>query len=190
MGGACFVPAAASCADPRSIPAFAVGFEEMTVSKDNPLEKLASIDTPLDLTKAATGICDLGSIASSISRGKTLADSKAGGPVQPMDKEKYGAIVLYTGNAIYRALNEALRIKHTAVPRYLPCGSMSRAHACTWHVHRAAATVYFYACLLGVRVRAGTSSSSLLRRTACPRSLPSSGVASPPTSTTSTSPAR
>jgi hypothetical protein len=31
-----------------------------------------------------------------------------------------GAIVLYTGNSIYRALNEALRIKHANVPRYLP----------------------------------------------------------------------
>ena len=33
---------------------------------------------------------------------------------------RYGAIVLYTGNAIYRALNEALRVKHALVPRYLP----------------------------------------------------------------------
>ena len=33
---------------------------------------------------------------------------------------RYGAIVLYTGNSIYRALNKALREQHTAVPRYYP----------------------------------------------------------------------
>jgi hypothetical protein len=38
--------------------------------------------------------------------------TQAGGPVKPMDEHKYGAIVLYTGNSIYRALNEALRVKH------------------------------------------------------------------------------
>jgi len=61
---------------------------------------------------AATGISDMGSIRSSVERGEQLARSKAGGPVKPMDKHKYGAIVLYTGNSIYRQLNEALRVKH------------------------------------------------------------------------------
>jgi len=97
-----------------------MGFEDMTVTLTNPLEKLSSIPCPPDLTKAATGVADLGSIASSVARGKELAEKKAGGPIKPMDGQKYGAIVLYTGNAIYRALNEALRVKHVAVPRYLP----------------------------------------------------------------------
>ena len=34
-----------------------------------------------------------------------------------MGAELYAAVVLYTGNAIYRALNLALREKHAQVPR-------------------------------------------------------------------------
>ena len=97
-----------------------MGFEDCTITLTNPLERLASTPRPPDLTKAATGIADLGSIGQALSRGKTLADAAAGGPKKPMDDQMYGAIVLYTGNAIYRALNEALRVKHANVPRYLP----------------------------------------------------------------------
>ena len=97
-----------------------MGFEDCTITLTNPLEQLASTPRPPNLTKAATGIADLGSIGQALSRGKTLADAAAGGPKKPMDDQMYGAIVLYTGNAIYRALNEALRVKHANVPRYLP----------------------------------------------------------------------
>ena len=51
---------------------------------------------------------------------QVLAKQKAGAPVKAMNEHKYAAIVLYTGNSIYRELNEALRVKHAAVPRYLP----------------------------------------------------------------------
>jgi len=100
-----------------------MGFEEMTTSSTNPLARLGATPLPPDLTKAATGICDLGSISSALARGRTLVCAAPIVPTDPLtvlDEHKYGAIVLYTGNAIYRALNEALRIKHAAVPRYLP----------------------------------------------------------------------
>ena len=89
-----------------------MGFEDMSISTTNPLERLSTVPCPVDLAAAATGISDMGSIRSSVERGEQLARSKAGGPVKPMDKHKYGAIVLYTGNSIYRQLNEALRVKH------------------------------------------------------------------------------
>ena len=92
----------------------------MTTTLTNPLERLPGVPTPSDLSQAATGICDRGAISAALARGRTLAEQAAGTPVAPMDDHKYGAIVLYTGNAIYRSLNEALRVKHVNVPRYLP----------------------------------------------------------------------
>jgi hypothetical protein len=65
------------------------------------------------------GVSDLGSISSSVARGKVLAKSRAGGPIKSMSADKYGAIVLYTGNSIYRELNRALREVHAEVPKYL-----------------------------------------------------------------------
>ena len=97
-----------------------MGFEEMESTSDNPLEKLGAIACPPTLSAAAAGISDSGSVSSSVARGAKLAKSKAGNPSTPMNEHQYGAIVLYTGNSIYRALNEALRIKHVNVPRYLP----------------------------------------------------------------------
>ena len=67
---------------------------------------------------AAKAVSDPGSILSSTARGASLCASKAGNPVAPMDAEKYGSIVLYTGNSIYRALNTALRTQPMQVPRY------------------------------------------------------------------------
>ena len=97
-----------------------MGFEDMETTADNPLGKLAAMACPPTLAAAAAGISDSGSVSSSVSRGQALAASKAGSPSSPMNEQQYGAIVLYTGNSIYRSLNEALRIKHANVPRYLP----------------------------------------------------------------------
>ncbi len=41
--------------------------------------------------------------------GSSLAGKQAGSPVQPMDAKLYAAIMLYTGNAIYRDLNQVRR---------------------------------------------------------------------------------
>jgi hypothetical protein len=52
------------------------------------------------------------------SRGAQLAKVKAGSPTKAISAELYGAICLYTGNSIYRALNQALRENWQAVKPY------------------------------------------------------------------------
>jgi predicted DNA-binding WGR domain protein len=95
-----------------------MGFEDMEVTLlDNPLEQMRDLPLPPTLQAAAEGVCDKASIAQSRARGKELEKAQAGGPAKRMGAELYAAIVLYTGNAIYRALNLALRQKHAQVPR-------------------------------------------------------------------------
>jgi len=97
-----------------------MGFEDMEVTLlDNPLEQMRDLPLPPTLQAAAEGVCDKASIAQSRARGKELEKAQAGGPAKRMGAELYAAIVLYTGNAIYRALNLALRERHAQVPRYL-----------------------------------------------------------------------
>ncbi len=95
-----------------------MGFEDMEVTLlDNPLEQMRDLPLPPTLQAAAEGVCDKASIAQSRARGKELEKAQAGGPAKRMGAELYAAIVLYTGNAIYRALNLALRERHAQVPR-------------------------------------------------------------------------
>jgi predicted DNA-binding WGR domain protein len=98
-----------------------MGFEDMTELLANPIKELW--DTPLQPTLSAAcepyGVSDKYSITSSVSRGNTLAKKKAGGPIKKMNGEMYGAIVLYTGNSCYRQLNQALRLEHKEVPKYM-----------------------------------------------------------------------
>jgi len=98
-----------------------MGFEDMTELLENPIKGLW--DTPLQptLMKACLphGVSDRNSITSSVTRGNTLAAQKKGGPIKEMNGEKYGAIVLYTGNSCYRQLNQALRQDHKEVPKYM-----------------------------------------------------------------------
>lgn len=118
-----------------------MGFEDMEVTLlDNPLERLRELPLPPTLQAAAEGVCDKASIAHSRARGKELEKAQAGAPAKRMGAELYAAVVLYTGNAIYRALNLALREKHAQVPRYLgylrllfeAMGSMPRAEGLLW----------------------------------------------------------
>lgn len=51
-------------------------------------------------------------------RGAALAKDKAGNPAKPMPADLYAAICLYTGNSIYRSLNQALRENWQAVKPY------------------------------------------------------------------------
>jgi len=97
-----------------------MGFEDVKTLLGNPLAKLGEVPVPSSLEAAAAGISDKHSITSSLARGDTLAKAKAGSPAKAMDKHRYGCIVLYTGNTIYRALNKALREEHHVVPRYYP----------------------------------------------------------------------
>ena len=53
-----------------------MGFEDMSISTTNPLAKLSTVPCPADLAAAAKSISDMGSIQSSVTRGKQLAQSK------------------------------------------------------------------------------------------------------------------
>jgi len=54
-------------------------------------------------------VCAAKDVKTCTTKGKKLEAKKAGKPTKPMDQELYGAILLYTSNAIYQALNKALR---------------------------------------------------------------------------------
>ena len=90
---------------------------------DDPLEALWETELCATLQKACgvggPGVSDAGSIASSVARGKELAKAQQGAPLKKMDAQRYGSIVLYTGNSLYRPLNRALREDHAQVPKYL-----------------------------------------------------------------------
>jgi len=93
--------------------------EKEAVQLENPIEGLFDLPVPKTLKEAAQHISDNSSINSSVKRGEKLAKEKAGKPVKPLDADRYGAIVLYTGNSIYRKLNLALRQFHQDVPPYM-----------------------------------------------------------------------
>lgn len=61
--------------------------EKEAVQLDNPLEGLFELPVPKTLRDAAASISDAGSIASSVKRGTTLANSKAGSPTRALDAE-------------------------------------------------------------------------------------------------------
>jgi hypothetical protein len=87
-----------------------MGFEKLGDEMvGSPIEGVHELPVPTTLASAAASIADARSIASSRARGKQLAKSKAGSPVQKMGPELYAAILLYTGNSIYREINRCLR---------------------------------------------------------------------------------
>jgi len=97
-----------------------MGFEE--VEKDDgltPISGIMELPVPESLSKAASSVCNKGSIDSSTRQGDTLANKQAGGPVKKMAGSLYAAIMLYTSNAIYAQLNKALReLNRAAVKKY------------------------------------------------------------------------
>jgi len=96
-----------------------MGFEEVSHElMDNPLEGIFDLPIPQTLKEAAKTISDTTSINSAENRGKELCKSKAAKPRRTMGPEKYAAVLLYTGNSIYRALNQALRVDHHLVKKY------------------------------------------------------------------------
>ena len=94
-----------------------MGFEgtESKAQLGSPIEDVDKLPLPPSLSAAACAVSDAGSIAQSTSRGASLAASQTGKPVKPMNAELCGAIFLYTGNSIYRTLNQALRENWGAV---------------------------------------------------------------------------
>eukprot|EP00929_Paragymnodinium_shiwhaense_P059006 TRINITY_DN2953_c0_g1_i1.p1 TRINITY_DN2953_c0_g1~~TRINITY_DN2953_c0_g1_i1.p1 ORF type:complete len:1014 (-),score=354.22 TRINITY_DN2953_c0_g1_i1:466-3507(-) len=87
-----------------------MGFEDM--SYDEHLTPIGGVmDLPLakTLAEAAAGICSPSEVTNCCKKGKTMHNKKAGKPTKEMTADLYGSILLYTGNAIYKQLNKALR---------------------------------------------------------------------------------
>jgi len=88
-----------------------MGFEEMEKPDDGrtPISGIMAQDRPKSLEAACAKLCSLKDIKTSTDKGKTHAAKQSGGPAQKMDEHLYGAIMLYTSNAIYKKLNDDLR---------------------------------------------------------------------------------
>jgi len=101
-----------------------MGFEEVkstTAVGDNPLDGLLERPLPPTLaTACAQGkVSNKGAIDTAVTRGTTFEAKQTGTPTKHMDKERYASIVLYTGDSIYRDLNQALRCEQQKVPKWL-----------------------------------------------------------------------
>jgi len=79
-----------------------------------PVDGVMDLPLPGSLTDAARNICDLADIASSDKKGAELAARQAGSPKKHMEAKLYAALMLYTSNAIYAALNKVLRDENRA----------------------------------------------------------------------------
>jgi len=100
-----------------------MGFEELDKEEDGllPISGVMSLDLPKSLEAACSGICASGSIKSSMTRGKKHQEKQSGGPTKAMEAHLYGAIMLYTSNAIYKQLNAALRSEdRNKIKKYKP----------------------------------------------------------------------
>merc|ERR1712232_478121 len=87
-----------------------MGFEKVETDKNlSPISGVMVLPCPKSLDEAARGICNGGAVASSNAKGRELAGKQAGSPTTKMDAHLYAAIMLYTSNAIYAALNKCLR---------------------------------------------------------------------------------
>jgi len=89
-----------------------MGFEEVGEDESGltPIEGVMNLAIPATLSASVAGTgCSPGSVHSSDKRGVELEKKQAGKPKQHVAAKYYGAIMLYTSNAIYAALNKALR---------------------------------------------------------------------------------
>lgn len=101
-----------------------MGFEETSSLVENPIAGLWALPLPKTLKVAcdAGKISDAAAIRTAVARGKVLEakSSSVQLATRPMSGDFFASIVLYTGNSIYRELNQALRQQHAAVPKFLP----------------------------------------------------------------------
>lgn len=100
-----------------------MGFEEMEKPDDGrtPISGIMDMDLPKSLDAACGKLCAAKDIKNSVDKGKTHATKQSGGPTQKMDESLYGAIMLYTSNAIYRKLNDDLRSEDRGkIKKYFP----------------------------------------------------------------------
>lgn len=97
-----------------------MGFEDMKEDKGlTPISGVMDLPLPATLKAAAEKIAPEAEITRCLTKGGELADKQAGKPLKKMNSDLYGSILLYTGNAIYAALNKALREEdRSAVSKY------------------------------------------------------------------------
>jgi len=97
-----------------------MGFEDMKEDKGvTPISGVMEMPVPATLKAAATTICSQGDIDRCVTKGNELAVKQVGGPKKKCSGELYASILLYTSNAIYAALNKALRDENRgAVKKY------------------------------------------------------------------------
>merc|ERR1719217_1335809 len=99
-----------------------MGFEEVDeVEGLTPISGVMQLALPATLSEASNKVCSSAQIKSCTTKGAVLAKKKAGKPLQEMGPDLYGAILLYTSNAIYKQLNQALRDEdREKVTNYFP----------------------------------------------------------------------
>merc|ERR1712176_1582136 len=77
------------------------------------------MDLPKSLEEACSKLCSAKDIKSSKEKGTSHAEKQSGHPKKHMEAHMYGAIMLYTSNAIYRTLNNVLRSEdRTKIKKY------------------------------------------------------------------------
>merc|ERR1719191_93872 len=77
------------------------------------------MELPKSLEAACSKLCAASHIKASMDKGKAHAGKQSGAPSKPMEAHLYGAIMLYTSNAIYRDLNAVLRKEdRTKIKKY------------------------------------------------------------------------
>lgn len=101
-----------------------MGFEEMGGEKEDklgPIDGVMKIELPESLQKASAGLCQVSDVKLCVTKGNMMHKKKAGAPTKIMTPDLYGAILLYTSNAIYKELNKALRDEDRGVvKKYFP----------------------------------------------------------------------
>jgi len=97
-----------------------MGFEDMKEDKGcTPISGVMDLPCPSTLKSAANSICADDDILRCVNKGKELAGKQVGKPKKHCSGELYASILLYTSNAIYAALNKALRDENrAAVKKY------------------------------------------------------------------------
>lgn len=88
-----------------------MGFEEVESSASiSPVEGVMELPVPNSLDAAAGSVVKSShEITASNKKGAQLAKKQVGKPRRKMTEKEYAAIMLYTSNAIYKDLNQALR---------------------------------------------------------------------------------
>lgn len=87
-----------------------MGFDKIeTKATVSPISGVMTLPVPRSLDEACKGVCSSMYVKECETSGVELAKKQAGKPKKKMEPAHYGAIMLYTSNAIYTEINKALR---------------------------------------------------------------------------------